>query len=374
MTSCLFSPGRLGPVALPNRIMVSPMAQYSAVDHMPQPWHLQHLGSLAVSGPALVMIESTSVEPMGYGNVSNLALHSDAQEEAFARLIAGLRSFSDTRLGLQLGHSGRKGSCAHPSQGGHPLHPGAGGWPVCGPSALAFGEAWQVPVALDAAGLRRVSDAFAQAAARAARLDIDVLELHGAHGYLLHSFLSALSNRREDAYGGSFENRMRFPLEVAAAVRDAWPASRALGMRINCADWVEGGMTVDDTVVFASRLKAVGLDYVCVSNGSIVESARLPAGPGYLIPYAGRIRREAGIQTVAVGMIVEPALAEEAVASGQADMVAIARAFIDDPRWVWHAAEALGVRLPYRYQHERAQPSAWAGARLARPVSTPVAA
>jgi NADPH2 dehydrogenase len=364
--SHLFSPVRLGPVALANRIMVSPMAQYSAADHRPQPWHLQHLGGLAVSGPGLVMIEATAVEPMGYGNPGNLALHSDAQEEAFAGLIAGIRSFSDTPLGLQLNHSGRKGSLAHPADGGQPLHPGAGGWPLCAPSALAFGAGWPVPQALDAQGLLRVKQAFVQAAERAARLDIAVLELHAAHGYLLHSFLSGLSNRREDAHGGTPVGRMRFPLEVVEAVRAAWPADRALGMRINCRDWVDGGIEVEDMVCFAAALRRLGCDYVCVSSGSIVEHARVPAAPGYLVPYAGQIRAEAGIATVAVGMIVEPWRAEAAIASGQADMVAIARGFLDDPRWVWHAAEELGETLPYRFQYERARPAVWGGAGLWR--------
>lgn len=367
MASRLFSPIRLGPVGLANRIMVSPMAQYSAVDHLPQPWHLQHLGSLAVSGPGLVMIEATAVEPMGYGNPGNLALHSDAQEQAFAALIAGIRSFSDTPLGLQLNHSGRKGSLAHPTDGGQPMHPDAGGWPLCAPSALAFGPSWQVPAALDADGLRRVRDAFGHAARRAARLDIAVLELHAAHGYLLHSFLSALSNQRTDDYGGTLENRMRFPLEVADAVRAEWPADRALGVRLNCCDWLEGGLETGDMVRFAAALRRLGCDYVCVSSGSIVEQARIPASPGYLIPHAGRIRAEAGIATIAVGLIVEPRRAEAAIASGQADMVAIARGFLDDPRWVWRAAEELGETLPYRFQYERARPEVWAGARLRRP-------
>ncbi|MBN8956727.1 MAG: oxidoreductase, partial [Rhizobiales bacterium] len=312
MASHLFSPVRLGPVSLANRIMVSPMAQYSAVAHLPQPWHLQHLGSMAVSGPGLVMIEATAVEPMGYGNPGNLALHSDTQEEAFASLIANIRSFSDTPLGLQLNHSGRKGSLAHPADGGKPMHPSAGGWPLCAPSALAFGPSWPVPEALDAPGLQRVREAFSQAARRAARLDLAVLEIHAAHGYLLHSFLSGLSNQRTDAYGGSLENRMRFPLEIMEAVRAEWPTDRALGVRLNCCDWVEGGLEPEDVVQVAAALRQLGCDYICVSSGSIVEYARLPASPGYLIPYSGRIRAETGIATVAVGLIVEPRRAEDA--------------------------------------------------------------
>lgn len=373
MSTRLFSPFRLGGIALRNRVVVSPMAQYTAVDHLPQPWHVQHLGSLAVSGPGLVIIESTAVEPEGYGTEQCLALHSDAHEAGLSRLIEDIRSFSDTPFGLQLGHSGRKASTAHPTAGGKPMLEGQGGWPVSGPSALRFGPFWPMPQALDLQGLARVRRAYAQAAARAARAGIDVLEIHAAHGYLLNSFLSVTANTRTDSYGGSVANRMRFPLEVVAAVRAAWPAARALGVRVNVEDGLPGGSDFEETLAFCEALKRAGCDYVCVSNGSVAEQSRTPASPGYLVPYASRVRNEVGLATIAVGLIVQPSQAEAVVAGGHADLVALARAFIDDPRWVWRAAEDLGADITYPFQYERGRPAAWPGARLRRAVHQPSA-
>jgi len=363
----LFTAFRLGGITLPNRVVVSPMAQYTAVEHVPQPWHLQHLGSLAVSGPGLVMIESTTVEPEGYGTEQCLALHNDAQEAGFARLMEDIRSFSSTPFGLQLGHSGRKASTAHPTEGGKPMLVGQGGWQVCGPSPLQYGPSWPMPQELDTAGLARVRQAYVQAAERAARVGIDVLELHAAHGYLLNSFVSATTNRRTDAYGGSLANRMRFPLEVVEAVRAVWPAARAFGLRVNMEDGVAGGSGFDDTLAFCAELKRLGCDYVCVSNGSVSEHSRTPASPGYLVPYAERVRAEVGIATMAVGLIVTPQQAQAVIAEGRADLVALARAFIDDPRWVWRAAQELGAEVAYPFQYERGRPSAWPGARLRWP-------
>jgi NADPH2 dehydrogenase len=367
MSSPLFTEVALGEMVLANRIAVSPMAQYSGVTGSPQPWHVQHLGSMAASGPGLVVIESTSVEATGYGSTGCLALHNDEQEAAFRTLAASIRAVSAAKLGVQFGHSGRKASLALPQDGGAPMTPDNGGWSMAAPSAIAFAPGWPVPEALDEAGLTRVRGAYRQAAARAARLDLDLIEVHAAHGYLLHSFLSPISNRREDAYGGTPENRLRFVREVMADIRAAFPRPRALGIRLNCHDWLEGGLTIEDTVTIAAALREVGCDYVDVSAGAISGEARIPAKPGYLAPFSERIRREAGIATMVTGMIFDPALANDIIAGGQADAVAIGRAFLDDPRWVWRAAEQLGVGFDYPMQYERSAPSRWSGAKSLRP-------
>lgn len=363
-SSSLFTPFVLRAARFANRVMVSPMAQYSAVDGVPQPWHVQHLGSLAVSGPGLVSIESTSVERPGYGSRSALALHTDEQEAGLRRVLADIRSFSDTPIGIQLGHSGRKASCMDPSQGRRPLRPDEGGWPVHSPSAVPYGEGWPVPVEIDDAGLKRIRAAFAGAAQRAARLPLQSIELHGAHGYLLHSFLSPITNRRGDTYGGNPAARTRFVAEVVEAVRRQWPADRMLGIRLNAHDWVAGGLAIEDTIAIVNTLKTAGCDYVCISAGAIDSKARVPAAPGYLVPYASRVRKETGTATFVTGLIVRPEQAEEIVSGRHADMVVLARAFLDDPRWVWHAAEALGVKLVYPMQYQLASPAAWAGAKL----------
>jgi 2,4-dienoyl-CoA reductase-like NADH-dependent reductase (Old Yellow Enzyme family) len=364
MNAPLFTPLLLRQVRFANRVMVSPMAQYSAVDGVAQPWHEQHLGSLAVSGPGLVSIESTSVERPGYGSRSALALHTDAQEEGLRRVLENVRTYSQTPIGIQFGHSGRKGSCMDPSQGRRPLGPDEGGWAVYSPSALPFGEGWPVPVEIDTGGLKRIVDVYSGAARRAARLPLQSIELHGAHGYLLHSFLSPVTNRRSDAYGGGLEARTRFVAEVVESVRREWPADRVLGIRLNAQDYVPGGLSIEDTVKIVGVLKAAGCDYVCVSAGAIDSSARIASSPGYLVPYASRIRRETGIATFVTGLIVRPEQANEIIEGQHADMVVIARAFLDDPRWVWHAAEALGVKLDYPMQYQLASPVAWAGAKL----------
>ena len=357
----LFSETALGPLRLPNKIVVSPMAQYTADRGRAQDWHIQHLGSLAVSGPGLVIVESNAIEPAGYGCSDCLALHDDGQEAALKRVMDIVRSFSQTKFGIQIGHSGRKASMAVPAAGGQPLLPERGGWQTVAPSALAFGEGWPMPLELDGEGLARVRDGFVDAARRAMRIGFDLVELHGAHGYLLHSFLSPVSNRRGDAYGGSAENRLRFVREVVEAVRAACPRPLALGIRLNACDWVEGGLEIEDTIAIAAALKRVGLDYVSISAGAISAEARIPARPGYLADHAGRVRDEAGIATIVTGMIYEAALANEIVETGKADAVAIARAFLDDPRWVWHAARALDACYDVPMQYERAQPPKWQG-------------
>lgn len=367
----LFSSLELGPVTLANRIAVAPMCQYSADDGSATDWHLQHLMQLAITGAGLVTIEATAVERIGRITHGCLGLYSDANEAALQRVIAAARKVAPegTRFGIQLAHAGRKGSCQAPWQGGKPLS--GGGWQTVAPSPVPFAEGGPRPAALDEPGLERVIAAFRQAAERAVRLGFEVIELHNAHGYLLHEFLSPLSNKRTDAYGGGPEKRMRFPLEVARAVRAAVPRTIALGARITGTDWAEGGLTADDAVVHAAALKAAGYDYVCVSGGGAVPHVKIPLGPGYQVPMAAKVRAEAGIVTRAVGLIVEPAQAEAIVASGQADFVAMARAFLDNPRWVWHAAERLGAPIAYPPQYARAAASVWPGAAMARPGVQP---
>jgi 2,4-dienoyl-CoA reductase-like NADH-dependent reductase (Old Yellow Enzyme family) len=367
MTSPLFAPLALRQLTLRNRIVISPMCQYSAEEGGANDWHLLHLGSLAVGGAGLLMIEATAVEAAGRISHGCLGLYSDANEAALQRVLAACRRFGNTPIGIQLAHAGRKGSATRPWEGIRALTPAEGGWPTRAPSPLALDEGWPLPQALSLPEIDRLVDAFVAATRRAARLGLDLVELHSAHGYLLHEFLSPIANRRDDAYGGSLENRMRLPLRVAAAVREAWPRERPMGARITGTDWLEGGVTVEDAVAFAGALKAIGCDYVCVSSGGIVAKAPIPIGPGYQLALAQRVRRDAGIATRAVGLIVEPHQAEAVIASGQADMVAMARAFLDDPRWVWHAAEKLGAEAAMPPQYARVRAKLWPGAALARP-------
>ena len=361
-------PIALRELALPNRIVVSPMCQYSAEDGSATDWHLLHLGSLAVSGAGLLMIEATAVEPAGRISLGCLGLYSDDNEAALRRVVAACRRYGNTPLGIQLAHAGRKGSATKPWQGIRALAPAEGAWQSVAPSALPLDAGWPAPRALAAGDLDRLVAAFAASTRRAARLGLDLVELHCAHGYLLHEFLSPIANRREDALGGSLENRMRFPLRVVGAMREAWPKGKPLAARISGTDWLEGGFTVDEAVVFARALKASGCDYVCVSSGGILGKAPIPISPGYQLALCERVRRDAGIATRAVGLLAEPRQVETVIASGQADMVAMARAFLDDPRWVWHAAEALGAKAAFPPQYERSRADLWPGARLARPV------
>jgi 2,4-dienoyl-CoA reductase-like NADH-dependent reductase (Old Yellow Enzyme family) len=367
MTSALFSPIALRGLALENRIVVSPMCQYSADDGSATDWHIQHLGMLSHSGAALVVIEATGVEREGRITPGCLGLYSDANERALDRVVRSVRRYSKTPIGIQLAHAGRKGSASPPWESGRPLETGAGAWPTMAPSAIPFDEGWPTPKALTHGEIDRVVEAFATAARRALRIGLDEVELHCAHGYLIAEFLSPIANRREDAYGGSLENRMRLALRVAAAVRAVWPADKPLGARITGADWMEGGFTLEEAVVLSRALKAQGCDFVCVSSGGIAGRVRVPFAPGYLLPHAARVRREAEVATRAVGFIVTPHQAEAAIAEGQADMVTMARAFLDDPRWGWHAAEALGAAATYPPQYARSAPAMWPGTKLARP-------
>jgi 2,4-dienoyl-CoA reductase-like NADH-dependent reductase (Old Yellow Enzyme family) len=367
MTSKLFSPITIGGLTLANRIAVSPMCQYSAVDGSANDWHQQHLGSLSLSGAGMVIVEMTAVTPEGRITPACLGLYSDANEAALERIVATCRRWGNSRLGIQLAHAGRKASVDLPWLGGGPLPAAAGAWQGVAASAIAFDQGWPAPQPLGAEGLARIRDAFAVAARRADRLGFDLVELQGAHGYLLHSFLSPVANRRDDRYGGSRKNRMRFPLEVAAAVRAVWPSTKALGMRITGFDWIEGGLTSTEAALFASALKSAGLDYVCVTSGGISPQARPMIGPGYQVPFAEAVRRDGKITVQAVGMIAEPRQAEAIIAEGRADCVALARAFLDDPRWSWHAADTLGADIAFPPQYHRSRPNLWPGAALAYP-------
>jgi 2,4-dienoyl-CoA reductase-like NADH-dependent reductase (Old Yellow Enzyme family) len=367
MASRLFTPIQLGGVTLPNRIVIAPMCQYSADDGCMSDWHFSHLANLAISGAGLLVIEATGVVREGRITHHCVGLYNDRNEQAIAKVLAACRRLSKMPIGIQLAHAGRKASVAVPWEGGKPLGPDESAWPTQAPSAIPFGEGWHTPHEMQAADMRRVRDAFAAAAARAVRLGLDVVELHMAHGYLMHQFLSPLANRRTDAYGGTAENRRRFPLEVAQALRDAVPRERCLGARITASDWMEGGAGPDDAVALATALKAIGYDYVCVSSGGLVPGAKIPVGPGYQVPFAAKVKRATGIATRAVGMIADPAQAEEIVAAGHADMVALARGFLDNPRWPWHAAHRLGATVEYPPQYARSHPSQWPGAAIARP-------
>jgi 2,4-dienoyl-CoA reductase-like NADH-dependent reductase (Old Yellow Enzyme family) len=365
--SRLFEPITLGGVTLANRIAVSPMCQYSAEDGSANDWHLQHLGALSLSGAGLVVVEQTAVEPRGRISHGCLGLYSDENERALGRVIALCRRWSSARLGIQLAHAGRKAAAKLPWQGGGPLADDAGAWATEAPSAIPFDDPWPVPQTLDEAGLVRIRDAHAAAARRADRLGFDLVELLGAHGFLLHSFLSPIANRRGDRYGGSLANRMRFPLAVAAAVRAVWPRDKALGMRITGCDWIPGGITPEEAGLFARELRKIDFDYVCVSSGGISPQAHVALAPGYQVPFAATVKKASGIAVQAVGMIADPHQAEAILADGHADCVALARAFLDDPRWAWHAADALGADVACPPQYRRARPDLWPGTALAHP-------
>ena len=368
--SQLFTPLQLGPLELPNRIVVSPMCQYSADDGVPGDWHLYHLMQLGCSGAGLVMVEATAVERRGRITHGCLGLYSDASEAAIGRVMSAVRRFAGpARFGIQLAHAGRKASSNRPwEDGGRPLAAGEDSWPVVGPSSIPYFDGWPVPEALDKEGMQRILTAFAYAARRAARIGFEVVEIHVAHGYLLHEFLSPIANRRTDSYGGNLEKRMRFPLEVVSVVREALPKGIIFGARITGTDWLEGGLTLDDAVVFANELRSLGTGYACVSSGGITQSVKVPVEPGYQVPLAERVKKESGIATRAVGMIFTPEQAEDIIRSGKADMVCMARAFLDNPRWVWHASEMLGASIQYPPQYARAQRSVWPAAEILRPV------
>lgn len=354
--SALFSPFTLRDVTLANRIMVAPMCQYSCVDGLASAWHMLHLGSLAISGAGMLCLEATAVEPEGRISPGDLGLWNDATEAALRAVLEAIRRYSKIALVIQLAHAGRKASSHAPWDGGQQIAPADGGWTAQAPSALPQKEGETPPAALDAQGLRRVRDAFAASAVRVARLGMDGIEVHAAHGYLLHQFLSPLANVRSDAYGGSLENRMRFPLEVFDAVRAAFPAGKPVGVRVSATDWMEGGWDLEQTIAFAGELKKRGVDWIDVSSGGISAQQKISLGPGYQVPFAQAVKQATGVNTVAVGLITQARQAQEIVATGQADLVALARAMLYDPRWPWHAAAELGAQVDVPPQVWRAPP------------------
>jgi NADPH2 dehydrogenase len=336
--------------------MVSPMCQYSATDGNASDWHLIHLGQLALGGAGMLCVEATAVEAIGRITHNCLGLYSDDNEAALRRVLMVLRRHADVPLAIQLAHAGRKGSSHTPWDGGKLIATEAGGWEPIAPSALPFSPSEPPPREMNTADLARVRDAFVQTTRRAAVLGFDAIELHAAHGYLLHEFLSSLANRRSDRYGGSLENRMRFPLEVFSAVRKVWPEAKPLGVRISASDWIEGGWDLPQSTEFAQRLKAAGCDWITASSGGLAPEQKITLGPGYQVPFAEAIRKEVGILTVAVGLITEPQQAEDLIATGRADMVALARAMLYEPHWAWRAAAELGAQVHAPKQYWRAAP------------------
>jgi 2,4-dienoyl-CoA reductase-like NADH-dependent reductase (Old Yellow Enzyme family) len=356
-TTKLFTPYRVGSRELINRIVIAPMCQYSSVDGCMTDWHVIHLGSLALSGAALLTIEATAVVPEGRISYADVGLYSDESEAAMGRTLESVRRWSSMPIAIQLAHAGRKASTEVPWKGGAQLLPSdANGWQTLAPSAIPFAEGTHPPVALDRAGLARVRDAFAESAHRAARLGLDAVQLHGAHGYLLHQFLSPLSNHRTDDYGGSLENRMRFPLEVFDAVRAAFPADRPVTVRVSATDWADDGWDVEQTIAFARALEARGCAAIHVSSGGLTPKQKIPVGPSYQVPMARAVKQATTIPVIAVGLITEFEQAEAIVSTGDADFVAIARAILYDPRWPWHAAAHFGARVRAPNQYLRSQP------------------
>jgi len=357
--SKLFSSFKIGPLELANRIVIAPMCQYSAEQGSATDWHMIHLGNLALSGAGLLILEATAVSPEARISPADLGLYSDENEQALARVLAAIRKHSEMPVGIQLGHAGRKASCAAPWDGGAQIAADAGGWQTEAPSAVPYADTDRPPTALDDAGLARVREEFAQTARRAARLGLDMIEVHAAHGYLLHQFLSPLSNQRTDQYGGSLENRMRFPLEVYDAVRAAFPSDKPVGVRISATDWVEGGWDVEQSVAFSKALAERGSAYVHVSSGGLSSRQKIDVGPGYQLPFAQEIKRQVEVPVIGVGMITTPEQAETAIRDGSADLVALARGILYDPRWPWHAAATLGAQVKAPKQYWRSQPSAY---------------
>jgi NADPH2 dehydrogenase len=354
--SALFSPYQLRGLTLSNRIVISPMCQYSAEDGAATLWHVIHLGGLALSGAGMLCIEATAVEPAGRITPGCLGLWDDATEAALRPALAAVRRYSKIAVAIQLAHAGRKASCRMPWAGGTLIPPAEGGWVTQAPSALPQNPGEAEPAALDEAGLDRIRIGFVEAAQRAVRLGIDAIEIHNAHGYLLHEFLSPIANRRTDVYGGSLENRMRFPLEVFDAVRAVLPADMPLGVRVSATDWVDGGCDPDQTVAFAAELKRRGADWIDVSSGGVSPAQKVALGPGYQVPFAEKVRAATGLTTMAVGLITDPHQAEAIVAEGKADLVALARSMLYDPRWPWHAAAELGATVAAAPQYWRAPP------------------
>jgi 2,4-dienoyl-CoA reductase-like NADH-dependent reductase (Old Yellow Enzyme family) len=360
--AALFQPIRIGNLNLANRIVIAPMCQYSAQDGCMTDWHLIHLGHLALSGAALLSIEATAVLPEGRITWADVGLWSDETEQAMKKVLEGVRRWSDIPIIIQLSHAGRKASTEVPWAGGLQLPPDSPhGWQTEAPSAVPFTNGYVPPTGLDRDGLHRIRMAFENAAIRAKRLGIDGVQLHAAHGYLLHQFLSPLSNQRDDEYGGSLANRMKFPLEVFDAVRAALPQGRTVSVRVSATDWMEHGLTVDDTIAFAKALDARGCDAIHVSSGGLHPAQQIPIGPSYQVPLARAVKAAVNMPVVAVGLITGVEQAEAIVGTGDADMIALARTILYDPRWPWHAAAELGAKARAPKQYLRSEPRRFQG-------------
>jgi 2,4-dienoyl-CoA reductase-like NADH-dependent reductase (Old Yellow Enzyme family) len=354
----LFTPMQIGNLKLTNRIVIAPMAQYSAEDGQMNDWHLMHLGQLASSGAAALTIEGAAVCPEGRTTYSDVWLYSDDTEASMTRVLHGIRRWSDIPVGIQINHAGRKGSQQKLWDGGAQIPLGQqNGWKTYAPSPIAFAAADTAPVALDREGLAAIRNAFADAARRASRLGFDFIQILGGHGYLIHQFLSPLSNRRDDEYGGSLEDRMRFPLEVFEAVRDAFAHDRPVSVRVSATDWVEGGWSIEETIAFVKALEVRGCAAINVSSGGLIPSAQIPVAPGYQLALARAVRQATTLPVIAVGLITEFEQAESILRSGDADLIALARAILYDPRWPWHAAAHFGAQIRAPKQYLRSQPS-----------------
>ena len=356
--SLLFSPLKLRGLTLPNRVIVSPMSQYSADGGSVGYWHVMHLGKYAVAGNGLVILEATAVSKEGRITAGCPGLYNDDNEAAMASVIKFTKDYGNSPMAVQLGHAGRKGSLLSPWMGARPATADEeGGWQTYGPSEVPHSDIWPLPKALDDGGIAKVKADWVQAAERSARVGFDLVEIHMAHGFLLHQFLSPLSNKRNDQYGGSLENRMRFPLEIFDAVRAAWPEDKPLGVRISATDWVPGGWALEDSIVFAQELDKRGCDYIDISSGGSSLAQEITPGPGYQVPFAAAIKEKVEMPVMAVGLITDAHQAEEILASGKADMIALGRGLLYDPHWAWHAATELGDQTAYPPQYARAHPS-----------------
>ena len=357
MASALFSPIELRGLTLPNRIAVSPMCQYASDNGCATDWHLMHLGTLSLGGAALVMTEMTDVTPVGRITAKCAGMWSDQNEAAMKRVIDFCRQYGVASHGIQLGHAGRKGSTQIPALGGKPLKPGEdGGWQTEAPSSIPFAPDWPAPQEMNRQRIGALIGEYVAAVRRANRIGYDLIEIHGGHGYLVHQFLSPLSNQRKDEYGGGLENRMRFALTLFSEMRAAWPADKPMGIRLSATDWIEGGWTPEETVVLARELKKLGCDYIDVSSGGLDLRQKIPLAPGYQVPFSEKVKKETGISTMSVGLITGARQAEEIIASGKADMIALARGAMWNPRFAWHAAEELGVETAYAPKMMLAQP------------------
>jgi len=363
----LFSPFRLRRLELENRIVVSPMCQYAATEGLATPWHLIHIGGLALSGAGLVILEATATEARGRISKGCLGLYSDAHEAALRDLLVKARLHGRSAIGVQLGHAGRRASCRSISERwrGDSLSAEEGAWQTIGPSALPYDDGWHTPLEASEADIAEIIASFAQAAGRAERAGFDMIEIHAAHGYLLHQFLSPLTNHRTDRWGGTQAGRNRLCLEVARAVRAAVSADFPVGIRMNSTDWHPDGLTLEDAVALTAELRDLGMDYAVMSAGNLSPLAKIPrATPGHQVEFAARVRRETGIAAMAVGFILDGPQAEQILRRGEADLIAVGRGFLDDPRWAWHAAAELGADVSYPAPYIRARPNNWTGYEL----------